>query len=158
MKKILFLFLIISSTVAAQELTLKKATMQTVNHGASPTSSTTYKILLCNCKKGKWSIDSVISTSSGQSVKFNMMSVGNPDAVSPDYKKLSSFSGLGKGNFLISFGIIKQRGSGRPGAPQNTKVDTTNIEGGVVIHYTFKNKRRELKVDSFEELEKIDAP
>jgi hypothetical protein len=158
MKNVLFLFLIISSTVTAQDLTLKKATMQTVNHGASPTSSTTYNVLLCNCKKGKWSIDSVISTSSQQPVRFNLVKVIDPDATSPVHQKLASFSGLGTGNYQLTFGRTKQHGSGRPGSPQNTKVDTTNIEGGVIIYYTMKKKRKQLKIDSFEELEKIDAP
>lgn len=158
MKKLFFLFLIISSTAAAQELTLKKATMQTVNQGASPTSSTTYNVFLCQCKKGKWAVDSVISISSGQPVKFNMVKVDNPDAASPDYKKLDSYSGLATGNYLISFGKTKQRGSGRPGSPQNTKVDTTNIEGGVVIYYSAGKKKKQLKVIEFEPLETIDAP
>jgi hypothetical protein len=158
MKRLFFLFLIISSTAAAQELTLKKATMQTVNQGASPTSSTTYKVLICQCKKGRWSIDSVISTSSQQSVKFNMVKVDNPDAVSPDYKKLDSYSNLGTGNYLISFGKTKQRGSGRPGSPQNTKVDTINIEGGVIVYYSVGKKHKQLKIAEFEQLETIDAP
>jgi hypothetical protein len=158
MQKLIFLFLIISSTVAAQDITLKKATMQTVNHGASPTSSTTYNILLCQCKKVRWSIDSVISISSLQAVKFNMVKVDNPDASSPDYKKLDSFKNPGTGNFQISFGKTKQRGSGRPGSPQNTKADTTNIEGGVIIYYTVKKKHKQLRIEEFEQLETIDAP
>lgn len=158
MRKILFLFMMISMSSVAQDLTLKKATMQTINHGASPTSSTTYTVLLCNCKKGKWSLDSVISISSGQNVKFNLVKVDDPNASSPDYKKLDSYSNLGKGNFQLSFGKTKQRGSGRPGAPQNTRVDTTNIEGGVLIYYSFNKKSKQLKIDSFEQLETIDAP
>jgi hypothetical protein len=158
MKKLLFLFFIISTAVSAQELKLKKATRQTVNHGASPTSSTTYSILVSNCKKGKWKLDSLISISSNQVIKFNMVKVDDTNAVSPNYKKLDSFNDLGKGNYQLTFGITKQRGSGRPGAPQNTKVDTTNIEGGVIVYYTVKKKQKQLKIDSFEELEKIDAP
>lgn len=158
MNKLVFLFFIISSTVAAQDLVLKKATMQTINHGASPTSSTNYSILLCQCKKGKWSLDSVVSISSGQAIKFNMVKVDDPDAASPDYKKLQSFSNLTTGNFQLTFGKTKQRGSGRPGAPQNTKVDTTNIEGGVIIYYSAKRKHKQLKIDSFEQLETVDAP
>lgn len=158
MKKLVFLFLIISSTVAAQGLTVKKATMQTVNQGASPTSSTTYSISLYQCKKVKWNLDSVISISSGQPVKFNMVKVDDPAALSPDYKKLASLSGLTSGNYLLTFRKTKQRGNGRPGAPQNTKVDTTNIEGGVIIYYSVKKKHKQLKIDSFEQLETVDAP
>ncbi|MCW3104060.1 MAG: hypothetical protein JWO09_2500 [Bacteroidetes bacterium] len=87
-----------------------------------------------------------------------MVKVDNPDAASPDYKKLDSYSSLGTGNYLISFGKTKQRGSGRPGSPQNTKVDTTNIDGGVVIYYSEGKKRKQLKVIEFEQLETIDAP
>ena len=158
MKRLFFLFFIISSTLAAQELDLKKATRQTVNHGASPTSSTTYTVQMKVCKKGKWSIDSVISIASGQAIAFNMVQVDDPAAASPDYKKLNGYSDLGKGNYQLSFGLTKQRGSGRPHAPQNTVVDTTNIEGGIVICYTFKKKHRRLKVDEFEQLETVDAP
>ncbi|MDF2438035.1 MAG: hypothetical protein K0Q95_2411 [Bacteroidota bacterium] len=155
MKKIVFLFLLLSSFADAQEITLKKATMQTVNHGASPTSTTTYSVLVCNCKKAKWSLDSVVSISAGQPVTFYVSKVEKKDTIN---KKLSSFKNLGTGDYRISFSKTKQRGGGRPGAPQNTMVDTTNIEGGVVIHYSVKDKRKKLKIDSFEELETINTP
>jgi hypothetical protein len=158
MKRLFFLFFIISSTLGAQELVLKIATRQTINHGASPTSSTTYTVLMSVCKKGSWRIDSLVSTASGRAIAFNMVKVDDPAAASPDYKRLESYSDLGKGNYQLSFGITKQRGSGRPHAPQNTVVDTTNIEGGIVIWYTFKKKHRKLKIDEFGQLETIDAP
>jgi hypothetical protein len=155
MKKFLFLFLIISATTFAQELTLQKAMMQTVNHGASPTSTTTYSVLVCNCKKAKWSLDSVVSISSGQILTFDMSKVEKKDTVN---KKLSSFKNLGTGDYRITFSKTKQRSGGRPGAPQNTMVDTTNIEGGVMIHYTVKSKHKKMKIDSFEQLETINTP
>ncbi|HEX8515878.1 MAG TPA: hypothetical protein VF868_06735 [Bacteroidia bacterium] len=158
MKRLFFLFLLISSTAAAQTLTLRKATMQTLNHGASPTSSTTYNILVCNCKKGSWSIDSVISVSSGQSVNFTLFKTDDPKVPSRKYRKIESLSGLGTGDYQITFSVTKNRGSGRPGAPQNTKADTTNIDGGVIIYYSMKKNKGQMKIDAFEELERIDAP
>jgi hypothetical protein len=158
MKRLFFLFSIISSTVLAQDLTLNKATRQTLNHGASPTSRTTYKILICNCKKGKWNIDSVISTSSGQAVLFNVFRVEAPASASPKYLKLESANDLETGHYQITFDVTKKHGGGRPGAPQNQKADTTNIDGGVEIFYSSKKKKKKMKVDTFEELERIDAP
>jgi hypothetical protein len=157
MKKLVFLFLIISSTIFAQDVKIVKATMQTVNHGASPTSSTTYSVILSKAKKGKWSIDSIVSSSSGQTVKFNIVEFNDQEAASPDHKKASP-GNLKKGNYQISFGKVKQRGGGRPGSPQNTKVDTTNIEGGVIIYYCVKKKKKQIRIDEFEMLETIDAP
>jgi hypothetical protein len=157
MKNFVLLFLIISSTVFAQDIVIKKATMQTINHGASPTSSTTYSILITKAKKGKWCIDSLISTSSGQTVEFTIVEVPDSNSASPDYKKAVP-QDLKKGTYQIKFGKTKQRGGGRPGSPQNQKVDTTNIEGGVVIYYSVKKKHKNIKVDVFEMLETIDAP
>jgi hypothetical protein len=148
MKKLVSLFLIISASVFAQEPKVIKATMQTINHGASPTSSTTYSVLISAAKKCKWSIDSLVSISSGQNVKFNIVEVNEPEATSPDYKKVSA-ENLKKGNYQVTFSKIKQRGGGRPGSPQNMKADTTIIEGGVLVFYTMKKKHRQLKIESF---------
>lgn len=158
MKHLFFLFFIVSSAVYGQDLKLSKATAQTVNHGASPTSSTTYTIVLQKSKKCVWSIDSVLSTATGQAIKYNLVKVDNLNATSPDYKKVEGFSKCDTGMYQITFGITKQRGSGRPGAPQNQKADTTNIEGGVTICYSIKKKRKQLKVVEFEQLETVDAP
>lgn len=157
MKKLVFLFLIISARLIAQDPKIEKYTVQTINHGASPTSSTTYHIFIAKTKKSNWSIDSLVSISSGQNVKFNIVEVKDADAVSPDYNKVSPGS-LKKGRYQITFGTTKQRGSGRPGTPQNLKADTTIIEGGVVIHYSIKKKHKQIKVVDFEMLETIDAP
>ena len=83
----------------------------------------------------------------------------DPTAVSPRYSPLKIFSKSDKGTYQITFGITKHHeGVGRPGSPQNLKVDTTNIEGGVVIYYHAKSKKKQLKVIEFEKLETINAP
>jgi hypothetical protein len=158
MNKLVLLFLIISSTGFAQDIKVEKATMQTVNHGASPTSSTTYTILISKAKKCKWQIDSVMSTASGQNVEFTITEIAEPEVLSPGLKKVSP-KDLKNGNYMITFGVTKKRGSGgRPGSPQNTRVDTTNIEGGVIIYYSIKKKYNSIKVDTFEMLETLNAP
>jgi hypothetical protein len=157
MKKLIFLFLIISSTAFAQDPKIEKATIQTVHQGASPVSSTTYTILISKVKKCNWSIDSLVSISSGQNVKFNIARVNDPLAASPEYYKAAPES-LKKGNYQITFGTRKQHEGGRRGAPQNLKADTTNIEGGVIVYYTIKKKNKQIKIDNFERLENIDAP
>jgi hypothetical protein len=87
-----------------------------------------------------------------------MQEVVDPNDAIPYYKKLNSYSGLGKGHFQISFSVTKNRGGGRPGAPQNQMADTTDIQGGVIIYYSFKKKPKQIKIESFEELENVDAP
>lgn len=140
----------------AQELKLTKATLQTVNHGASPTSTTTYLVQFQKKKKSVWSIDSVISISSAQQVKYTLVKIGEKGA---DYTALDKFSKSDKGFYQIRFAVTKQRGSGgRPGAPQNQKADTTVIEGGVIVYYSIKGKSKQLKVTDFEQLETVDAP
>lgn len=135
------------------------AKMQTVNSGISPTSTTTYTITLNKFKRSKWRIDSVVSISGGDSIKYTIVKVDDPGAASPRYQKVNYFSSDDLGIYQIRFGIKKQRGvSGKPIAPQNTKVDTTNIEGGVFIYYTIKKKHKRFKIDEFEKQETIDAP
>jgi hypothetical protein len=157
MMRLVLIFLIFSSTCFAQDLKINKATVQTLNHGASPTSSITYTIFFTKVKKGKWSIDSLISSSSGQNIKFNIAEVDHPDAVSPDCKKVAP-KDLKKGNYQITFGKVKKRGVGRPGSPQDQKADTTNIEGAVLICYTIKKKHLQIRIDNFETLETVNAP
>jgi hypothetical protein len=104
-------------------------------------------------------VDSLISISSGDTIKYNIVKVDDPGAASPKYEKVNYFSKSDLGIFQISFGIRKTRnGSGRPGAPQNQKSYTTNIEGGVYLYITTKNKHKRFKIDEFEKLETIDAP
>lgn len=158
MKKLVFIFLLFCAVSSAQTLTVSKAVMQTVNHGASPTSSTTYTITLNKTKRVKWHIDSLISIAAGEPVKYNIVKVDDPGAASPKYEKVNYFSSSDLGIYQITFGVNKQRGTGRPGAPQNTKVDTTNIEGGVYLYYTLKKKHKRFKIVDFEKLETINAP
>ena len=87
MKQLLIL-LLISNISFAQELKLIKATKQMVNHGASPSSSINYTVLLKKDKNFKWSIDSV-HTPLGKSLKFNVVKVDNIDATSPNYTKVN---------------------------------------------------------------------
>lgn len=158
MRFLTFLFLLFSATGIGQELKMDKATMQTVNHGASPSSTTTYTIILEKNKKFKWQIDSVVTISGREAVKYNVVKVDDPDSNSPKYEQVKSYNKCDIGKYLITFTITKNRGGGRPGSPQNQKADTTNIEGGVIIYYRVKGKTKMIKVDVFEKLDTINAP
>ena len=94
MNKLVFLLLICSSATA-QELKFSKATMQTINSGASPSSTTNYSIFFEKNKTFKWSVDSVCSISTGQSINYHISSVQDPTAVSPRYSPLKIFSKSG---------------------------------------------------------------
>jgi hypothetical protein len=158
-KFLIFIALFITSVSFSQELKLQKATSQKINHGASPTSTTTYTVTILKNKKFNWQIDSVVSISSAQQVKYNIVKVDNPDAVSPKYEQVKKYNKCDKGNYQITFSITKSHGgSSRPGAPQNQMADTTNIEGGVIIYYRVNGKTKKIKVESFEQLETINAP
>lgn len=158
MKKFIFIFCIISFSALAQELKFISATRQTINYGASPSSITNYSVLIEKNKNFIWSIDSICGIQSGNPVKYNIVKVDDPTVLSPNYQKVTVFLKADKGKYQITFGISKQRGSARQGSPQNTKVDTTNIEGGIFIYYTAKKKKKQLKVIEFELLETVDAP
>lgn len=157
MKNYFLFFLIFSSTISAQNLKLMKATMQTVNHGASPTSTTNYMVQLKKEKSFVWSIDSVKSALN-KPIKYYIVKVDDPTVLSPNYQQVKSFSKKDKGIYQITFGSTRQNGSGRPGSPLNQRVDTENYTNGVTIYYTVNKKKKEFKIDSFEELESIDAP
>jgi len=158
-KFFIFIALLFSTLSFSQELKLLKATSQKVNHGASPTSTITYTITLEKNKKFKWKIDSVVSISSPQQVKYNIVKVDNPDAVSPKYEQVKSYDKCDKGKYQITFSITKQNsGGGRPGSPQHQMADTTNIEGGVFVYYSVNGKTKKIKVESFEQLDTINAP
>lgn len=154
---ILFL-LLFPLAVSAQDLQLVKASRQTVNLGAAPGSVTTYSILLEKKQKFRWQIDSVCSVLQSEKIKYNLVKVDDPDLSSPNYTQVKCFSKNDRGKYLITFGITKNRGSGRPGSPQQMKADTTNIEGGVIIYYSAGKKKKQLKVTEFEMLETVDAP
>ncbi len=74
MRKLLFLFLIPSASIFAQNLKLMKATMQTINHGASPTSTTNFMVQLKKGKSFVWSVDSVKSALSN-TINYNIVKV-----------------------------------------------------------------------------------
>ena len=157
MKKFLFFFLFFPSTIFAQNLKLIKATMQTVNHSASPTSTTNFMIQLKKEKSFVWSIDSVKSALNN-TINYNIVKVDDPTVLSPNYQQVKKFFKKDKGIYLITFGSTRQNGSGRPGAPQSQRIDTENYSNGITIYYTVNKKKKEIKIDSFEELESVDAP
>jgi hypothetical protein len=158
MKKLAILFFFCQSLLFSQELKLMKATQQTINAGASPVSITNY---LIQFKKGKsflWHVDSVCSIASNNSIKYNLIKVDNPDAISPQYHQIKTFSKNDKGLFQIAFGSRKSHRGGRPGIPI---VDVTTGEDyslGVIVFYTAGKKKKQLKVNSFEKLETVNAP
>lgn len=153
------LFSLFAILIYSQELKFVKATMQTVNHGASPTSTTTYFMLLEKNKKFKWSVDSVVSIATGEKINYNIVKVDNPESTSPKYEQVKSFNKCDLGKYQLTFSITKNKGSGgRPGSPQNQKADTTNIEGGIIIYYTSKGKTQKIKIVEFEKLDTINAP
>lgn len=134
-----------------------KATMQTVNHGASPTSTTNFMVQLKKEKAFAWSIDSVKSALN-KPIAYYIVKVDDPTVLSPNYQQVKKFSKKDKGIYQITFGSTRQNGSGRPGSPINQRVDAENYANGVTIYYTVNKKKKEFKIDSFEELESIDAP
>lgn len=131
--------------------------MQTVNHGASPTSTTNFMVQLKKEKAFAWSIDSVKSALN-KPIAYYIVKVDDPTVLSPNYQQVKKFSKKDKGIYQITFGSTRQNGSGRPGSPINQRVDAENYANGVTIYYTVNKKKKEFKIDSFEELESIDAP
>ena len=89
---LIILFSFFSFAAFSQELKFVKATMQTVNHGASPTSTTTYSVFVKKNKKFKWSVDSVLSVSNGEKVNYNIVKVDNPESPSPKYEQIKSYN------------------------------------------------------------------
>lgn len=158
MKKLLFIFCILSASTYAQDLKLISASRQTINYGASPSSNTNYKVVFEKNKKFIWSIDSICGIQSGNLVKYHIVKISEPTVLSPDYRSVEVFRKADQGKYQIRFSVLKQRGSGRPGSPPMTKADTTNIEGGIIIYYSAKKKHKQLKVIEFEMLETVDAP
>ncbi len=158
MKRIAFLFLFSSSVSIAQDMTMIKATKQTINSGAAPTSTTNYLIEIKKSKKCKLSIDSVVNVYTQKTTAFNIVKVDNPESVSPNYKQVNATSIKDKGVFQITFASMKNRGSGRPGTPMNLMVPIADFTQGAIVYYTVGKKKKQLLVESFEELETINAP
>ena len=158
MKHIIYFILFITFSAPAQELKLIKATKQTINAGASPSSVTNYVVIIKKEKCFKWSVDSVVNIDSRMSVKYNIVKADNPNAASPNYQRVQSFSKKDKGLYHITFSSSKSHSSGRPGSPLNTSVTTPEFTRGALIYYSAGKKKKQLQVNSFEQLATIDAP
>ena len=146
MKTLVFIFLLISSVVGAQELEVKQAKIIAVRQ--AETTLTLYKcqVLLSKDRNFKWSIDSVISLATGKKVRYHLVKVDDPGAVSPDYKSVNSFSKKDKGNYLLSF------------TPERSAAGELNTAKGIVICYKAKNKRKQLLVDLSGKTETVETP
>lgn len=159
MKRIILLFLLISAFSFGQDLKLVKATKQTINSGASPTSTTNYMIEVKKSKKCKVSIDSVVNVYTQKSNSFNVVKVDDPTVLSPNYEKVDASKLTDKGLFQITFSSMKSRGSGRPGTPpMNLMVPVAEFTQGAIIYYHVGKKKKQLQIESFEQLETINAP
>ena len=159
MKRIIILFLLISSFSFAQDLKLVKSTKQIINSGASPTSTTNYMVEIKKAKKCKVSIDSLVNTYTQKSSPFNIVKVDNPTVLSPNYEKVDASKLTDKGTFQITFSSLKSHGSTRPGAPpMNLMVPVAEFTQGAIIYYRVGKKKKQLVIELFEQLETINAP
>lgn len=157
MRVFLLFFILVATHLNAQDLKLTKATKQQINHGAAPGSTINYTVILKKDKSFKWSIDSV-HTPLGRSLKFNVVKVDDVNATSPNYQAIKCYCKKDKGNYQITFSTNKKRGSGRPNSPPNNTVEVEDFNSGAIIFYTAKGKVKQLKIESFEELETVNAP
>lgn len=158
MRKIILLLLLISSATFAQDLKLIKATKQTTNAGASPTSTINYTIQIKKSKKCKVSIDSVVNVYTQKSSPFNVYKTGNSTVLSPS-KQIDATNIREKGAYDINFYSTKSRGSGRPGAPpMELMVPIADFTQGAIVYYRVGKKSKKITVESFEELQTINAP
>lgn len=158
MKQIVFLLFIFPCVLSAQDLKLIKATKQMVNSGASPTSVINYTIDVKRSKSCKWAVDSVVNVYTQKTVEFNIVKVNDPTVLSPSNQKVDASEINAKGSFQIRFASMKNRGSGRPGTPMNLMVPVADFTQGAIIYYRVGKKKKKLVVESFEELETINAP
>lgn len=160
MRCIILFLLFVSSFGVAQDLKLIKSTKQTINSGASPTSTTNYTIQVKKSKKCLLTIDSVVNVYTQKSGKFTVFRESNPTVLSPTNQKQIDASNIKeKGVFNINFSSMKSRGSGRPGAPpMELMVPIADFTQGAIIYYRVGKKKKKLIVESFEELETINAP
>jgi len=158
MKNILLCLFFISTISFSQELKLIKATKQTTNAGASPTSTINYTIQVNKSKKCKVSIDSVVNVYTQKSSPFNVYKTGKATVLSPA-QKIDATNMKEKGSYDINFYSTKTRGSGRPGAPpMELVVPIADFTQGAVVYYRVGKKSKKITVESFEELETINAP
>lgn len=153
MRKIILLLLLVSSATFAQDLKLIKATKQTTNAGASPTSTINYTVQVEKNKKCKVSVDSVVNVYTQKSGPFNVFIVASPS------QQVDASSVKKKGTYNIHFYSTKNRGSGRPGAPpMELMVPIADYTQGAIVYYHVGNKSKKLTIESFVELETINAP
>ena len=158
MRNIILLLLCISSATFAQDLKLIKATKQTTNAGASPTSTINYSVQVKKSKKCKLSVDSIVNVYTQKSSPFNVYKVSTPTVLSPSFQTDAS-NLTEKGIYNINFYSMKSRGSGRPGAPpMELMVPIADFTQGAIIYYRVGKKKKKLTVEAFEELETINAP
>ena len=158
MRKIILLFLLISSATFAQDLKLIKATKQITNAGASPTSTINYTIRVKKSKKCKVSIDSVVNVYTQKSSSFNVYKTGKATVLSPA-QQIDATNVKEKGSYDINFYSTKNRGSGRPGAPpMELMVPIADFTQGAIVYYRVGKKSKKITVESFEELPTINAP
>ncbi len=170
MKTLFFLFLLVPNVIFAQNLSLLKATKQTINQGASSIASTNYVILINKTDSFFWSIDSVYSIADNKKVKYTIVKVDNPALTSPNYEKMETFEKKYKGGIQITFSSIKVlAGGGNPNAPRFEPEGSNDYSRGVKLFYTVKKskmkllclertiKTKTLKVTSFEILETVNA-
>lgn len=159
MSRIFLLLFLISSATFAQDLKLIKATKQTTNAGASPTSTINYTIQVKKTKKCKLLIDSVVNVYTEKANPFNVYTIVNSHSILVNPIQSKSVTINGKGAFSINFHSMKSRGNGRPGAPpMELMVPIADYTQGAIIYYRVGKKKKKLTIDSFEELETINAP
>lgn len=156
---LILVFALFSLSVFTQNIKLIKATVQTINHGISPTASTNYVLLYKKEKSFKWSVDSIYSVADNKKVKYNIVGIDNPEFVSPSYSSIDKFEKNYKGYIQITFSELKKRGeSNRPNAPKIEIMENNDFSSGIIIYCKIKNKRKKLKLETFEKLETINAP
>ncbi len=158
MNRIIVFLLIVCSSTVAQELKITKATKQTINAGASPSSTTNYTVQFRKETTCKWSVDSVVNINTQKSVSYNIVKVDNSNLTSPNLETVKCFSKKDKGLYEISFASSKSRGSGRPNTPTGTMVQLPDFPKGAIVYYRIGKKKRQFVIEIFEELETIDAP
>lgn len=158
MNRIIISLSIICYSAFGQDLKIIKSTKQTINGGASPTSTTNYTIQFKKESAYKWSVDSIVNANTLKSVQYTIVKVDNPDLVSPNFQPVKCFSKKDKGLYQINFASSKNRGGGRPNSPTGIMVELPPFPNGAIIYYRVGKKKKKLVVDIFEELETINAP
>jgi hypothetical protein len=158
MYRIIFSLLLITSSITAQELKLVKATKQIVNSGISSRATTNFIVSFKKEKSFKCTIDSVVNVYTQKTVPYTIIKVDNPTVLSPNYQQVKTFSKNDNGLFEITFSAAKSRGSGRPGTPMNLQVPVNDFIQGAIIYYRVGKNKKQLVVDSFEQLETLNAP